>query len=92
MRSVKTWGTACFVGEGGDVTLDVSKDLLRRQLTLIGSWTFSAMGHGRMRALRRSTTASTLDALFTHRWKLEQADEAYRLFDTQSTGKGVITF
>jgi len=46
VRSAKTWGTVCFVGEGGDVTLDVSRDLLRKQLTLIGSWTFSAMGMG----------------------------------------------
>src|SRR5256885_2814500 len=44
VRSAKTWGTVCFVGEGGDVTLDVSRDLLRKQLTLIGSWTFSAVG------------------------------------------------
>src|SRR2546423_11487290 len=44
VRAVKTWGTACYVGEGGDVTLEVSPDLLRRQVTLIGSWTFSAMG------------------------------------------------
>ena len=48
VKCVKTWGKACFVGEGGDVTLDVSNDLLRRQVTLIGSWTFSkhlAMHH-----------------------------------------------
>jgi len=25
-------------------------------------------------------------------WRLEQADEAYRSFDTQSTGKGVFLF
>ena len=41
---MRTWGKACFVGEGGDVTLDVSPDLLRRQVTLIGSWTFSTVG------------------------------------------------
>src|SRR5208282_3723723 len=44
VRSAKTWGTVCFVGEGDTVTLDVSRDLLRRQLTLIGSWTFSTVG------------------------------------------------
>src|SRR3989442_15441563 len=44
VRCVRTWGTACYVGEGGDVTLDVSPDLLRRQVTLIGSWTFNARG------------------------------------------------
>lgn len=88
VRCVKTWGTACFVGEGGDVTLDVSPDLLRRQVTLIGSWTFSAMGMldcARFIAERRIP----LEKIFSHRWKLEQADEAYRSFDTQSTGKGV---
>lgn len=88
VRCVKTWGTACFVGEGGDVTLDVSPDLLRRQVTLIGSWTFSAMGMldcARFIADRRIP----LEKIFSHRWKLEQADAAYRSFDTQSTGKGV---
>jgi len=30
-----------------------------------------------------------LEKIFSDRWKLEQADEAYRKFDTQSTGKGV---
>jgi len=27
--------------------------------------------------------------VFTHRWTLEQAREAYELFDAQSAGKGV---
>src|SRR5687768_10599486 len=88
VRSVKTWGTVCFVGEGGDVTLDVSRDLLRRQVTLIGSWTFSAMG---MLECARfiADKKINLEKIFSHRWRLQQADEAYRSFDTQSTGKGV---
>jgi threonine dehydrogenase-like Zn-dependent dehydrogenase len=88
VRSVKTWGTACFVGEGGDVKLDVSPDLLRRQVTLIGSWTFSAMG---MLECARFIDDNDIDLerIFSHRWKLEQAGEAYRSFDTQTTGKGV---
>ena len=44
VRAVRSWGTACFVGERGQVTLDVSPDLLRRQVTLVGSWTFSKQG------------------------------------------------
>jgi len=88
VRCVKTWGTACFVGEGGEVTLDVSPDLLRRQVTLIGSWTFSAMG---MLECARfiADHKIKLEKIFSHRWKLEQAAEAYQSFDTQSTGKGV---
>jgi threonine dehydrogenase-like Zn-dependent dehydrogenase len=91
IRSAKTWGTVCFVGEGGDVTIDVSKEMLRKQLTLIGSWTFSAMGQLEC-ARFVADNRIDLDAIFSHRWSLDQADEAYRVFDTQSTGKGVITF
>ena len=91
VRSVKTWGTVCFVGEGGEVTLDVSRDLLRRQLTLIGSWTFSAMGMGEC-ARFIADNRIPLDTIFTHRWKLDQVEEAYKVFDAQSSGKGVIEF
>ena len=91
VRCVRTWGTACYVGEGGDVTLEVSPDLLRRQVTLIGSWTFSAMG---MLECARfiADQKINLERIFTHRWRIEQADEAYRSFDTQTTGKGVFLF
>jgi threonine dehydrogenase-like Zn-dependent dehydrogenase len=91
VRSAKTWGTVCFVGEGGEVTLDVSRDLLRKQLKLIGSWTFSAMG---MLDCARFIADKKIDLerIFSHRWRLEQADEAYRSFDTQTTGKGVFLF
>ncbi|NJR71964.1 MAG: hypothetical protein HC782_02255 [Gammaproteobacteria bacterium] len=50
-----------------------------------------------LRMLRASARASSrhripLERIFTHRWKLDQADEAYRLFDKQASGKGVIEF
>jgi threonine dehydrogenase-like Zn-dependent dehydrogenase len=88
VRAVKTWGTACYVGEGGDVTLEVSPDLLRRQVTLIGSWTFSAMGMQEC-AEFIAKERIPLERIFSHRWRLEQADEGYKSFDTQTTGKGV---
>jgi threonine dehydrogenase-like Zn-dependent dehydrogenase len=89
VRCVRTWGKACFVGEGDSVTLDVSNDLLRRQVTLIGSWTFSTVGQADC-ARYVADREIVLDRLFTHRWKLEQAEEAYQLFDRQTSGKGVI--
>ena len=89
VRCVRTWGKACFVGEGDSVTLDVSNDLLRRQVTLIGSWTFSSVGQAEC-ARYIADRRIDVDRLFTHRWTLDQAEEAYRLFDRQSDGKGVI--
>jgi threonine dehydrogenase-like Zn-dependent dehydrogenase len=89
VRCVRTWGKACFVGEGDSVTLDVSSDLLRRQVTLMGSWTFSTVGQADC-ARYIADRGIDIDRLFTHRWKLEQAEEAYKLFDAQTSGKGVI--
>jgi threonine dehydrogenase-like Zn-dependent dehydrogenase len=88
VRSARTWGTVCFVGEGDSVTLDVSPDMLRKQLTLIGSWTFSTVGQAEC-ADFIAERGIAVDRLFTHRWRLDQADDAYRLFDRQTSGKGV---
>jgi threonine dehydrogenase-like Zn-dependent dehydrogenase len=89
VRCLRTWGKACFVGEGDTVTLDVSNDLLRRQVTVIGSWTFSSIGLAEC-ARYVADRGIDIDALFTHRWTLDQAAEAYQLFDRQTSGKGVI--
>jgi threonine dehydrogenase-like Zn-dependent dehydrogenase len=89
VQCVRTWGKACFIGEGGHVTLDVSPDMLRRQVTLIGSWTFSTIGQKDC-ADFVAERGVDVDALFSHRWLLEQAEEAYQVFDRQSDGKGVI--
>src|SRR5215470_12863870 len=88
VRSAKTWGTVCFVGEGGDVTINVSPDMLRKQLTIIGSWTFSKVGQAECAEFIADRKIK-VDDLFTHRWRLDQAEEAYRLFDQQTSGKGV---
>ncbi|MDE2200742.1 MAG: zinc-binding dehydrogenase [Rhodospirillales bacterium] len=88
VQCVRSWGTACFVGEGGDVTLDVSSDMLRRQVTVIGSWTFSTIGQAECAEFVADRQIA-VDHLFTHRWRLDQAEEAYRLFDRQTTGKAV---
>lgn len=89
VQCVRTWGKACFVGEGDNVTLNVSNDLLRRQVTLMGSWTFSTVGQADC-ARYIADRGIDIDKLFTHHWRLDQAEEAYKLFDAQSTGKGVI--
>jgi len=88
VQCVRTWGKACMVGEGGELTVDVSPDMLRRQVTVIGSWTFSTVGQGEC-ATYVADRGIDVDRLFTERWTLEQADEAYKLFDRQTSGKGV---
>ncbi len=88
VRGTRAWGTVCFVDEGGSVSLDVSPDMLRKQLTMMGSWTFSTIVQAEC-ARFVADRKIAVEHLFTHRWQLEQADEAYRLFDRQTSGKGV---
>ena len=91
VQSVRTWGKVCLVGEGGQMTLDVSPDLLRRQVTLIGSWTFSTHGQADCAQFIADRNID-VDQLFTDRWTLDDAEKAYRLFDQQTSGKGVFVF
>jgi len=88
VRSTKVWGVCCLVGERNSMTLDVSTDLLRKQLTIVASWTFSSIGQAEC---ARFVTERKIDVdrLFTHRWQLGDAERAYRLFDQQTAGKGV---
>lgn len=88
VRATRAWGTVCFVGEGGGVSLDVSRDLLRKQLTIIGSWTFSKIGQAECASFVADRKIA-VDQLFSHRWQLAQAEDAYRMFDRQTGGKGV---
>ena len=92
VQATRTWGTVCFLGEGGTVTLDVSKDINRRQLTLIGSWTFSSFGQ--MECARYiADRGLNLDKIFTDRYSLDEAKYAYKQFDEgKSVGKGVFEF
>jgi len=88
VRSARVWGRACFVGEGGTVTLEPSPDIIHKQLTIYGSWTFSTVG---LDACARFVVdrAIPLRRLITHRYRLDQAAEAFQEFDAGATGKCV---
>ena len=46
LSSTATWGRCAFVGEGGDVGFDVSKMLIHKQVTLLGSMGDLGRAHG----------------------------------------------
>jgi (R,R)-butanediol dehydrogenase / meso-butanediol dehydrogenase / diacetyl reductase len=88
VRAASRWGTVCLVGEGGEMTVNVSIDIIRKQLTIAGSWTVnSAKLADCIRFI--ADHGLPVDKLFTGRWRLDQADEAYKAFDKQAAGKGV---
>jgi threonine dehydrogenase-like Zn-dependent dehydrogenase len=88
VRSARVFGRACFVGEGGTVTLEPSPDIIHRHLTLYGSWTFPSGGLEEC-ARWIAERGIPLARLVTHRFRLEEAAEAFRTFDAGATGKCV---
>jgi L-iditol 2-dehydrogenase len=91
VRCTAPWGRIALVAVGGNLNVDAMKDLIGKQRTVIGSYTFSEVGMKNC-AEFIARHGVDVDKLFTDRWRLEQAEEAYRVFDTQAGGKGVFVF
>jgi threonine dehydrogenase-like Zn-dependent dehydrogenase len=91
LSSTATWGRCAFVGEGGDVSFDVSQLLIHRQVTLHGSWVTST-GHMAELLDRLERWQLEPSVIVTDRFGLTDADAAYRLADRGTAGKVVITF
>ena len=91
LRAARTFGRACLVGEGNTTTFDVSPQIIHKQLTIHGSWTFSAVG---MEECARFVLDRRvpLRQLITHTFSLDEADDAFHLFDAGKTGKCLISF
>ncbi|MFM0554656.1 zinc-binding dehydrogenase [Paraburkholderia sediminicola] len=87
LDSVSPCGTVCLVGIGSEFSFSLAK-YLRTQLRILTSWTMSIQGQ-RACADFVLEQGINLDALFTARWRLDQAEEAYQAFNRQSGGKGV---
>jgi threonine dehydrogenase-like Zn-dependent dehydrogenase len=88
VRSTRIWGRACLVGEGGTVTFEPTPDIIHRQLTLYGSWTFSTVVLEEL-ANWVIDRDMPLKQIITHRFSLDQAVDAFKVFDGGKTGKAV---
>ena len=91
VRSTATWGRIALVAVGGNLDVVGWNDLIAKQRTVIGSWTFSIIGMKDC-AYFIADRGIDIDGIFSDRWKLDDASEAYELFDKQAGGKGVFVF
>jgi threonine dehydrogenase-like Zn-dependent dehydrogenase len=79
-------GSIAFVGEGGRLDLDTSRDLLRTGITLHGSWHYNlGRVHRLLQLIRRAP--DQIDLLITHRFPISQVAEAWELQLTGACGK-----
>lgn len=86
IRATRKWGRMAMVGEGGTVAFNPSPDIIHDQKTIYGSWVTSIW---LMEELVERLVRWNLhpEDLVTHRFALEQADEAYKLMASGRCGK-----
>jgi len=91
IRATRDWGKIAFVGEGGVVNFSPSPDIIHGQKSIYGSWVTSIW---KMEELveRLDRWGIHPDKLVTHKFKLEDAGEAFRLMAGGGCGKVAIVF
>ena len=91
IRATRDWGKIAFVGEGGSCTFQPSPDIIHGQKTICGSWVTSLW---RMEDLVERLVRWGIHPgdLITHRFSLDQADQAYALMAGGQCGKVAVVF
>jgi threonine dehydrogenase-like Zn-dependent dehydrogenase len=86
LQHTRRWGRVALVGEGGQLTVDVSEVLIHRQLTVHGSWVTATW---RMAELldRLARWGLHPGIVVTDRFPLEDAARAYLTADPGAAGK-----
>lgn len=91
IRATRKWGRIVFLGEGGKVEFNPSPDIVHDQKTIYGSWVTSTwlMDELVERLVRWKLHPADL---VTHRFSLDDADEAYALMASGKCGKVAVCF
>jgi L-iditol 2-dehydrogenase len=84
--TIRRKGEVTFVGEGGEVSIHVSRDTIRKGLTLRGSWHYNLADTPRIMKIIRESSKS-LDNLITHKFSLGEVQKAWDLQLTGDCGK-----
>lgn len=86
VRATRKWGKIAFVGEGGAVEFNPSPDMIHDQKTIYGSWVTSTwlMEELVERLVRWNLHPADI---VTHRFGLENAEDAYALMASGKCGK-----
>lgn len=85
------FGRCSYVGNGPPSELDIRGELIRKVLTVYGSWTFTRAEQLQV-ARFMVETKTNIDALITSRYEIEDAARAYQDFVGGAVGKPMITF
>jgi len=82
-------GRVAFVGEcGGDLTIKVSRDMIRKGLTVVGTWLYNGGDYPKvMKVIRESPL---IDLLISHEMPMSRIQDAFEILAKGEAGKIVV--
>lgn len=87
--AVRRKGQASFVGQSGDLTIGVSRDMIGKGLTLRGVWHYNRADTPKIMQIIREA-ADLLDRFITHTFPMKDVQEAWELQTTGECGKVIL--
>ncbi|MDD5621913.1 MAG: zinc-binding dehydrogenase [Actinomycetota bacterium] len=87
---IKKEGSVAFIGESKVLQINPSKQFIRKQIKVIGSWYFPVWEYSEIVNLIISKNLN-LEKWVTNKFKIEEAKKAYTLFDKYQAGITVFT-
>jgi propanol-preferring alcohol dehydrogenase len=81
-------GAVAFVGESSKTEINPSDQIIRKLLTVVGGWYFPLSAWSEICNFIVSNNLD-VEALISHRFTLDQAEEAFAKFDRRETEKAV---
>jgi propanol-preferring alcohol dehydrogenase len=91
LDAARKLGSVAFVGESRETTINPSDQIIRKLLRVIGGWYFPLWEFPEI-ARFAVEHALPLEKLVTHRFAIEDAAEAFRMFDARETEKAVFVW
>jgi len=91
IQATRKWGKVVFIGEGGTVNFEPSRDIIHDQITLYGSWVTSIW---KMEELVEKLVRWNIhpEDLVTDTFSLENVSAAYELMAGGKCGKVAVVF
>jgi propanol-preferring alcohol dehydrogenase len=91
LNSVRAHGRVAFIGENKELKIHPSEQLIRKQITVMGSWYFPIQEFDEIAEfiVRKQLP---VEKLVTHTFTLEEAEKAFKLFDERKTEKAVFVW
>jgi 2-desacetyl-2-hydroxyethyl bacteriochlorophyllide A dehydrogenase len=91
LDSLRPHGRAAFIGEGKEVTIRPSEQLIRKQIMVMGSWYFPIFEFDEITRFIMNKKLP-VEKLVSHTFKIDEAETAFRMFDERKTEKAVFVW